>query len=174
MSETHRIGEALERAERTVTLRPERGQRVYRNCASVRAGTRCEVAEGEQRLTIDVGRALGGEAAGPTPSTLLRAALTSCLAIGVKQWAARRGVPVEAVEVTVETDVDARGQLGVSPGITPGFEGIRLEIEVRSPAPRALVEEIVATSLKYSPLIEVFAKPQEIAQQVRITEPEAT
>lgn len=171
MSEMHRIGEALKRAERTVSLRPERGQRTYRSLARIERGLSCEVSEGEDRLTIDVGRALGGEGAGPNPSTVLRAALSSCLAIGIKQWAARAGIAVDAVSVAVETDMDACGQLGVADAIAPGFQAIRVEFDIRAQASRTAIEQVVATSLRYSPLIDVFLNPQAIAHRLTVTEP---
>lgn len=174
MTDTQTIGDAIRRAERTVTLRPERGQRVYRNTARLRAGTFCEIVEGQHVLQADVGRALGGLGIAPSPSMILRAALTSCVAIGVKQAAARVGVEIDAVDVTLETDVDARGQLAVADNITPGFLGIRLVIEVTSQAPRPDIDVIVARSLRYSPLIEVFAKPQTLTHEIRVSEPAPT
>lgn len=168
MSDTKTIKQALARAERTVTLRPERGQRVYRNVAVVSEGTQCNVEEAGQKLTLDVGKAVGGNDTGPTPSMVLRSAMSGCLAIGVKQWAARRDVPIDLVEVELETDVDARGQLGVCGKAAPGFEGIRLTIVVTSSAPKAVIEEVIADSLKYSPLMDVFANPQSVEHQVTV------
>ena len=162
------IREALRRAERTVTLRPERGQRVFSNKASVRTGTICNVVEGDERITVDVPRSVGGKHELPSPSTILRTAFTSCIAIGVRQWAARRDIAIESVDVTLETDVDARGQLGVTDEIVPGFTDIRLEIDVVSSAPSAEVENIVAASLKYSPLLDVFMNPQHVHHRTRI------
>lgn len=168
MSNTQTIKQALDRAVKTVTLRPERGQRVYRNVAIVDAGTRCETEEAGGTITMDVGKAVGGNDAGPTPSMVLRSAMSGCVAIGVKQWAARREVPIEQVEVILETDVDARGQLGVRDDIVPGFEGIRLTISVTSPAPPEVIEDLVATSLRYSPLMDVFCNPQPVEHRVSV------
>lgn len=166
MSEGQTIKQALERAAKTVTLRPERGQRVYRNVAVVRDGTRACVEEAGRGLTVDVGKALGGNDAGPTPSMILRSAMSSCVAIGVKQWAACGDVPIDRVEVVLETDVDARGQLTVCDDAVPGFEKVRLTITVTSTAPRAAIEEVVAKSLKYSPLMDVFSRPQRVEHRV--------
>ena len=162
------IREALRRAEKTVTLRPERGQRVFRNKASVRTGTLCSVIEGDQRITVDVPRSLGGANEGPSPSTILRAAFTSCIAIGLRQWAARCGVAIESIDVALETDVDARGQLGVTDQIVPGFTDIRLEIDIVSSASNAEVENIVAVSMQYSPLLDVFVNPQHVHHRTRV------
>ena len=86
--------QALERADRLVTLAPERGRRTYANTACIEAGTLCQVEDKGHRFAIDAGKGLGGGDEAPTPSALLRCALSSCIAIGVKLWAARREVPV--------------------------------------------------------------------------------
>ena len=168
MSEMQSIKQALDRATKTVTLRPERGQRVYRNVAAVGDGTRCQVEEAGQTLTLDVGKAVGGSDTGPTPSMVLRSAMSGCVAIGVKQWAARRDVPVDHVEVVLETDVDARGQLGVGDKAAPGFERIRLTIAVKSPASLEVIEDLVTTSLRYSPLMDVFVNPQSVEHRISV------
>lgn len=170
MSDSQTIRQALDRACRTVTLRPERGQRVYRSVATVGAGTQCHVEEGDRSLTLDVVKALGGADAGPTPSMVLRAALSGCVAIGIKQFAAWRDIPVDAVEVALETDIDARGQLGVRDDIAPGFLGIRLAIRVQTSAPQAAIEDVVAASLRCSPLMDVFQNRQAIEHDVSILE----
>lgn len=163
------IKQALERAANLLSLRPAKGQRTYTSTATVTNGLSCRIDEGSQTLIADLPPSMGGENEGPSPSMLLRAALTSCTAIGVKMWAARRDVPVEQVEVSLETDVDARGQFGVCDDITPGFEAIRLSIRVSSSAPRETIEEIVETALRYSPLTDVFARPQRVETDLDIT-----
>ena len=163
MTDTARIRDALTRANETVILRPQRGQRTYRNVATLTEGTLCHVEDGKHNLIIDVGKALGGDDAGPTPVAVLRSAMTSCVAIGIKQWAARRNVDITHLEVVLETDIDARGQLGLRDDIAPGFEAIRLSIMVSSTAPQTLIQDIVEASLSYSPLIDVFANAKAIS-----------
>lgn len=170
MSDMHVIKSALQRAERTVTLRPERGQRVYTNVATLEAGTCCRIAEANHEILLDVGRALGGNDAGPSPSMALRSAMSGCVAIGIKQWAAQRDVQIDRLEVVLETNVDARGQLGVDEDVVPGFEAIRLTITVQSPAPRRHILEAIETALKFSPLMDVFLNPQTIQRRVVFAE----
>lgn len=159
---------ALERAVKVVTLAPSRGQRVYTNKASIGAGTICTVEEKGETLTMDVSKGMGGEGAGPSPSMILRSALTGCVAIGIKLWAARADVQVDAVDVTLETDVDAQGQLGVDDSVAPGFEGLRLFIEVQTDAKASLMKKIIDQSLKYSPLMDVFANPHSMNTEMSI------
>ena len=119
MANSQTIKEKLERAAATVSARPTYGQRVYRNTATVEDGLTCRVTEKDHSITVDVPKGMGGEDEGPSPSMFIRGALTSCVAIGVKMWAARLGVEVDRVDVSVETDVDARGQLGVCDSTAP-------------------------------------------------------
>jgi uncharacterized OsmC-like protein len=168
MMSHEQIKAALERATRTVTQKPSVGQRVYVNTAVVENGLTCRVQEKHHALIADLPPSMGGEDAGPSPSTLLRAALSSCVAIGVKMWASRRDVAIDRVEVQVETDVDARGQFGVADEVTPGFEGVRLHIHVESQASEEVLRDIVATSLRYSPLMDAFGKVQAIQTDLTI------
>lgn len=174
MSDLPNIKQTLERAVKTVTLRPERGQRVYRNTATIDAGLLCHVEEAGRGLTLDMPKALGGADAGPNPSMILRSAMSGCVAIGVKQFAARRDVPVDRIEVTLETDVDARGQLGVSEDVTPGFEGTRLNIVVTSSSSAEVIREIVEETLKYSPLVDVFVRSQPVEHRISAIRPGAS
>jgi uncharacterized OsmC-like protein len=170
MASEGEIKAALERATRTITLKPSVGQRVYVNTAVVEDGLACRMVEKHHVLTADLPPSMGGEDSGPSPSTLLRAALSSCVAMGVKIWAARRDVAVDRVEVRVETDVDARGQFGVSESIAPGFEEVRLHIRVDSAADPEVLSDIVETSLRFSPLVDAFRQAQAIETHVSLGE----
>ncbi len=168
MHDMQSIKSALERAVKVVRLQPTRGQRVYRNIATVGDGVACQVEEAGRSLCLDVGKAVGGDDSGPNPSMLLRSAMSGCVAIGIKQWAARSDVQIDHVEVALETDVDARGQLGVRDDVTPGFQAVRMMITVTSPAAREEIENLVSVSLRYSPLIDVFQNPQPVMHQVEL------
>jgi uncharacterized OsmC-like protein len=166
MPQTESIRTALERAARMVAEKPAIGQRVYTSIAVVEHGLACRMREKDHVLNADLPRSMGGEDTGPSPSVLLRAALSSCVAMGVKMWAARRGVAVGRVEVRVETDVDARGQFGVADAIAPGFEDVRVHIQIDSSADPAVLREIVQTSLRYSPLVDAFCKSHAVATEI--------
>lgn len=168
MMTQEQIKAALERAANTITLRPAVGQRVYVNTAVVEDGLTCRVQEKHHGMTADLPPSMGGADAGPSPSALLRAALSSCVAMGVKMWAARRDVAIDRVEVRVETDVDARGQFGVAEEISAGFEDIRMHIHVKSPAEEEVIRDIVETSLRFSPLMDALCKAQTIHTDVSL------
>jgi uncharacterized OsmC-like protein len=172
MASAEQIKTALDRAANTITTRPAIGQRVYVSTAIVEEGLTCRVREKDHVIIADLPPSMGGDSQGPSPSTLLRAALSSCVAMGVKMWAARLDVPMERVEVRVETGVDARGQFGVAGSVTPGFESFRTSIDVVSPAHPDRIAEIVETSLRFSPLIDALRQPQAVETELRIHQSE--
>ena len=86
-------------------------------------------------------------------------------------WAARLGIPIEGVEVEVQADFDARGELGVG-GVTPGYREVRRVIRIDSPAPEEVVLDLVDTAERHSPYLDVFARAQSLRRVVHIAQPE--
>jgi len=162
--------EALERSTKAVTMRPGVGQYTHKNSAIIENGTACLVQEKKFNMIVDVPSSIGGGGNGPTPGALVRSALTSCIAIGVKLWAARADIQIDFVDVQLEADVDARGEMGVDDDIAPGFLDTRLKISARSSAPADEVEAVIARSLKYSPLFDIFSNEQNIRLTLDIAE----
>jgi uncharacterized OsmC-like protein len=150
------IKQIFERNVELLTHRPARGLLTFATTARLVDGLRCEIEEGAWRLAADMPAKIGGTDTAPSPGVLGRAALASCLVIGLSRWAARLDVPLDELEVEVEADVDARGELGMSPEIRPGYGEVRYTISIRSPAPRERVAELIATAERYSPYLDIF------------------
>jgi uncharacterized OsmC-like protein len=157
----------LERNVKAVTLRPTAGQNTARTTARLKPGLECEVTEGDWQLTIAMGAKSGGTSAGPNPGVLGRGALGSCLALGYGMWAARLGVPIDALEVLVEADYDVRGQLGLEDSVPPGYVEVRYVVTISSPAPEADVRRMLDTADRYSPYRDVFARAHAVTREVR-------
>ena len=71
---------------------PEKGLDTDRTACVLEDGLKCTVNQGEHSAIIDMGEIMGGEGAGPNPGFFGRAALISCIAIGVKMAAARANI----------------------------------------------------------------------------------
>jgi len=121
-------------------------------------GLRCEIEEGPWRLAADLPAKVGGEGTAPTPGVLGRAALASCLAIGVAAWAARLGVAIGSLEVEVQADFDARGELGMGNGIPAGYSEVRYAISIESGAPRHELDRLLDLAERHSPYLDVFGR----------------
>ena len=158
----------LERNAHAVAMRPSVGQKTARTTVRLKPGLECEVLEGQWALTIAMGQKSGGTGAGPNPGVLGRGALGSCLALGYGMWAARLGVPLDSLEVEVEADFDARGEMGLADDVPPGYVQVRYTVTVGSSAPEADVRRMLDTADRYSPYRDVFARAHDVRRDVRI------
>jgi uncharacterized OsmC-like protein len=168
MDDQHHLREILERNAKAVGLRPSLGQHTGRTTARLRPGLECEIEDGVWKLTVGMGEKSGGNNAGPSPGTFGRGALASCLAIGYSMWAARLGVPLNALAVEVAADYDSRGELGVSDDVFAGYTQVRYTVTVDSPASPADVLRVLDTGDKYSPYRDVFARANDVQRIVHI------
>ena len=167
------LKELIERNVKAVRLRPSIGTHTGRTKVKLKPGLDCEVTDGPWTLTVATGPASGGNNAGPSPGTLGRGALGSCLAIGYAMWAARLEVPIDALTIEVEADYDVRGELGISDEVPPGYTEVRYIVTVTSRASDADVRRVLDTADKYSPYRDVFARANDLRRELRIVRPEA-
>ena len=167
------IRSALERNVKAVSLRPAVGQNTARTRVRLKPGLECELTEGPWTMTVAMGQKSGGTAAGPNPGVLGRGALGTCLVLGYSMWAIRMGVPIEALEVEIEADYDARGELGISDDVPPGYTEVRYIVTVTSPASEEDVRRVIDTADRYSPYHDVFARAHDVRRELRIAAPQA-
>ena len=125
------IREALEKAERVFTAKPELA--VFPTpvtTARMLDGLRCDITgpDGEH-ATADIKRALGGTESGPSPGWYLRAALASCSAIGITMRAAQLGIALRELEVSVCARVDFRGWFGLA-DVSSALSDLRMQVRI--------------------------------------------
>jgi len=168
MAYPQEIGQIAERNVKLLSLKSERGHLTGITMARIEDGLRCVIEDGPWKLAADMPVKAGGEETAPTPGTLGRGALASCLAMGIASWAARRGMPIDAIHVEVQADFDARGELGMDDSIRPGYQAIRYVISIDSPAPADEVASLIEVAERYSPYLDVFAHAQSMKRVVRL------
>ena len=66
-------------------------------------------------------------------------------------------MPIDALEVEVQADFDARGELGVG-RVLPGYTEVRYVVKIDSPAPRQELEGLLALAERHSPYLDVFGR----------------
>jgi uncharacterized OsmC-like protein len=168
MADPATIREITERNARTLALKPTRGHLTGITKARIEEGLRCVIEEGPWKLAADMPAKAGGEETAPTPGMLGRGALASCLAIGISLWAARLQIPIRSLEVEVQTDFDARGELGVDDHVPPGYEEVRFLISLDSPAPADALSGLIETAERHSPYFDVFSRAQPMRRILRL------
>ncbi len=93
---------------------------------------------------------------GATPVELLLAALSACITAGIGNIASIRQIKLEAVETTVEGDIDLQGIFGMNAGVRNGFSGIRATFHIKGDAPAEVLEQIVQQSIARSAVFDVL------------------
>jgi len=80
-------------------------------------------------LTTDMPTSIGGANSAPSPGWFLRAGEASCVATLIAMRAAHEGVEYERLEVTVDSESDDRGILGMDDSVPAG--PLRTSVRVR-------------------------------------------
>jgi uncharacterized OsmC-like protein len=122
--------------------------------------------------SIDLGRAIynaqahkgvGGAGTGACSGDLLLGALAACAQITCQMVAAAMGIPTEAIDVTVEGDLDLQGTLGLSKEVPVGFQSIRVVFDVRAPqATKDQLNALQAKTEQYCVVMQTLLHPPEI------------
>ena len=160
------IRSAIETASAYLAEHPEAAVSTDAAATAVREdGLRFRVDGPNGAIVTDMASSVGGGATAPTPAWLMRAALASCDATLVAMEAARDGVELTDLNVTVDSETDFRGVLGVDESVDAGPRAVRVRIELaaanatedelrdivqraeaRSPVRDAIVREVSMTT----------------------------
>src|SRR5205807_5405671 len=103
--------------------------------------TQVEVVVRDKEFLVDEPTALGGGDTAANPVELALAALGSCQVITYQFWAAKLGIPLDAITVTVDGDLDLHGFFGFA-DIRPGFTDVRIAVDLSGPATAERYEQL--------------------------------
>jgi len=138
--------------------------------AVLESGLRCRArGPGGATLVSDMPLAIGGEGSAPTPGWLLRAALANCDATVIAMRAAQLGIVLDKLEVSVSSESDDRGLLGVAEAVPAGPLNVR--VTVRLSAPGASVDalrDLVDWAEKHSPVSDAVRRAVPVATELVI------
>lgn len=138
--------------------------------AVVEESLRCR-AEGPEGATLisDMPKAIGGGGSAPSPGWLLRAALANCDATVIAMRAAQLGITLSTLEVTVDSESDDRGLLGMDEAIPAGPLSIRTRIRIGADGvePERL-GEIVQWAEAHSPVGDAINRAVPMKVEVEI------
>ncbi len=152
MSSTE-LKELYDRKTSAMTRRPAFARGVGQARVHMGFGLACDVRYEDGMDRVDQPESEGGTATGPHPGQLMRASLGACLAMGYRLWAARLGTQIDAVDVEIVCEYDARGQMGVTPEIAVGWQRISFNVVVVSSAMEDDVRRVVETADRLSPML---------------------
>ena len=81
-------------------------------------------------IISDMPSTVGGEGVAPTPGWYMQAALATCNATGIAMKAAREGIELTVLEVSIDTESDIRGIFGIEESIKAGPLQMRTRVRI--------------------------------------------
>jgi uncharacterized OsmC-like protein len=136
--------------------------------ASLEEGLRFRVTGpgGEETFT-DMPTAVGGSGSALSPGWLFRAAVASCVGSVVAMEAARSDLHLSRLDVTVDSESDDRGILGMDPSVPAGPLSMRIAIRVEADGadPKA-VEQVVREGVDRCPVADAVQRAVETTIEI--------
>jgi len=137
--------------------------------ARLTEGLKCEITgPRSERAVTDMPPAMGGAASGPNPGWLLRAAMASCTATVIAMRAAKLGIVLSSLEVTVESESDNRGMLGLDERVSAGLGALRTTVRIGGNAESTILRELVAWAEAHSPVGCTLRRPPASSLDVEV------
>jgi len=130
--------------------------------------TRVEGPDGAPIVT-DMVTGVGGGGTAPGPGWMFRAAHASCVATLIAMHAAVAGIDLERLQVTVDSESDDRGILGIDPDVPAGPLGIRVVVSITAVGADAdRARRIVDEGVAHCPVHDLAARavPVEVVVQI--------
>jgi uncharacterized OsmC-like protein len=129
--------------------------------ARIEQGLRCRIdGPNRESLYTDMPASVGGGGGAPSAGWLFRAALAGCVVTLIAMRAAQESVSLGDLEVTVDSESDDRGILGIDESVPAGPLSIRLAISIGAgrDTPPDRLEEIARWGVAHCPVSEAAGR----------------
>jgi uncharacterized OsmC-like protein len=118
-------------------------------------------------ITSDMPSSVGGGGSAPGAGWYLRAAEASCVATLIAMRAAHQGVELDSVEVTVDSESDDRGILGIDDSVPAGPLSSRVVARVKAKSATELeIAEIVRWAVKHCPVCDALERSVPVSLEI--------
>lgn len=129
--------------------------------ASLTTGLAFRLNGARGEVQTDMPPPMGGQASAETPGWHMRAGLASCIATMIATRAAQLGIKLDLLEVTILSEVDWRGALGLDDSVVPSMTNLRPQIKISAAGvPQAVLSEIVRWGEEHSPVARTIRAGQ--------------
>ncbi|MGH8957980.1 MAG: OsmC family protein, partial [Acidimicrobiia bacterium] len=157
---TEHIRHSIESAIAYLDEHPEKSHYTDSPATAVIEGLKARVTgPGGTSVISDMPEGVGGRGSAPSPGWLLRAAIASCDATVIAMRAAQERIDLSSLEVTVDSESDDRGILGMDDSVPAG--PLRTSIRVKIAAEGVSAEklrEIVEWADHHSPVSDALQR----------------
>lgn len=117
-------------------------------------GFAIEMNCGNHQVLIDQPRAAFGTDTGPSPLELILAALGGCFGTIGRFLAHQRKIELRGMRFEIEADYDPDGLLGRNPEVRPGFQEIRMRVDIDADLTEAQKQEFLEEVERRCPLAD--------------------
>jgi uncharacterized OsmC-like protein len=100
-----------------------------------------------------------GHNEGANPVEFLLHALAGCVTTTLVLHAAARGIRIESLATELEGELDLRGLLAMDESVSPGYERIRIRMEVKADCGEAELDGLLETARRHSPVCNSVCRP---------------
>jgi uncharacterized OsmC-like protein len=160
MSGDH-IRQSIENAKQYLSEHPDEARYTDRPATAViEDGLRCRVETPEGTVVVtDMPAGMGGGGSAPSPGWVARAAQASCDATLIAMRAAELGVPLQRLQVTVDSESDDRGLLGMDEAVPAGPLNSRIRVRIAADGVEpARLRELVEWADRHSPVSDAVRR----------------
>ena len=109
-----------------------------------------------------------GNNEGANPVEYLLHALAGCVTTTMVIHAAARGIRLTELSTELDGDMDLQGLLGLADGTFPGYERIRIKMDVKADCSEEELEDLLEFVRGHSPVCSTVCKPVPV-EIVRVT-----
>jgi uncharacterized OsmC-like protein len=96
---------------------------------------------------------------GANPVEFLLHALAGCVTTTTILHATARGITIRRLRTELEGDIDLQGFLGLDPNVPPGYEAIRIRMEIEADCSDEELEDLLDFSREHSPVCNTICRP---------------
>ena len=100
-----------------------------------------------------------GDNEGANPVEFLLHALAGCVTTTTVLHAAARGIRIESISTELVGDIDLRGLLALDESVFPGYEQIRLKMDIRADCSDEELDDLLRFSQQHSPVCNTVCRP---------------
>jgi uncharacterized OsmC-like protein len=120
-----------------------------------------------ESLTTDMPPSVGGGGQAPSPGWFFRAALAGCGATLIAMRAAVDGIELSRLEVTVDSESDDRGILGIDEAVPAGPLTIGVRVRIEAPdTPSERLREIAEWGLRHCPVDDAARRAVQMSEEI--------
>ena len=165
MTTNEEIRTAQSKVREAYATRPDSALSTSHASAEVGDGLKCGFKQGTETAVMDLPEVMGGTNQGPTPGFHARAAVSGCVAIGIKMEAANQGISIDSIHVGIEMDFDDSAALGIGSNSAAPL-ATRLEIKVTTDHKESDIQALVAQVLEKDTFFLALRDAQPVTAEI--------